>query len=72
MPEIYTSPGLEEIELTRTALVIIEKHLHGIPVGQARQILRQAEFLIDATTGIDCEASEFRKACAGFDRAAVE
>ena len=67
--ENYSSIELSHTD--RAALTLIKHHLNGLPVGQARRVLREAELMIDATMLVDCSASEFKKACEGFQSAGV-
>ncbi|MFN1149950.1 hypothetical protein [Serratia liquefaciens] len=67
----YSSIALTDAEVTRRALQVIGQHLGDLPLGQARRILRQAELMMDATTFINCDADEFRRACEGFQSAGV-
>ncbi|WP_152664218.1 hypothetical protein [Erwinia tracheiphila] len=67
----YSSIELSHIEITRAALTLIKDHLDGLPVGQARRGLRETELMIDATMFLDCSASEFKKACEGFQSSDV-
>lgn len=69
--ENYSSIELSHTDITRAALTLIKHHLNGLPVGQARRVLREAELMIDATMLVDCSASEFKKACEGFQSAGV-
>lgn len=65
----YSSIALKDSDASRLALDIIKQHLGGLPVGQARLILRKCEFMIDATMLVDCGSSEFQRACEGFQNA---
>lgn len=62
----YGSIALDNAEISKLAINIIKHHLGGLPVGQARLVLTEVAFLIDATMLIDCETSEFQRACEGF------
>ncbi|WP_342705071.1 hypothetical protein OHZ10_28275 [Burkholderia arboris] len=68
----YTTIHLDEFEAEQRALEIIRLHLTGLPVGQARRVLRRAEFWIDATTFVDRDASEFQRAYEELQRAGSE
>ncbi|CAG9261914.1 conserved hypothetical protein [Burkholderia diffusa] len=73
MPDdTYTTIHLDDFEAERRALEIIKAHLADLPVGQARRVLRRAEYWIDATTLVDCSASEFQQAYEGLRRAGSE
>lgn len=65
----YSSIALDNSEISKLAINIIKHHLGGLPVGQARQVLNEVAFLIDATMLIDCETSEFQRAYEGFQNA---
>ncbi len=65
----YSSIGLDNSEISKLAISIIKNNLGGLPVGQARQVLTEVALLIDATMLIDCETSEFQRACEGFQNA---
>ncbi|AVX39797.1 hypothetical protein DA391_20335 [Yersinia massiliensis] len=65
----YSSIALDNSEISKLAINIIKQHLSGLPVGQARQVLNEVVLLIDATMLIDCETSEFHRACEGFQDA---
>ncbi|ONU48699.1 hypothetical protein [Burkholderia cenocepacia] len=68
----YTTIHLDDFEAERRALEIIKAHLAGLPVGQARRVLKRAEFWIDATTIVDCDANEFQRAYEELQRAGSE
>ncbi|HAW2445293.1 TPA: hypothetical protein JLP73_003520 [Escherichia coli] len=65
----YSSMTLKDSDTSRLALNIIRQHLGGLPVGQARLVLRKCEFMIDATMFVDCETNEFQRAFEGFQNA---
>lgn len=68
----YTSPALSESDVSLRALAIIRQHLDGLPIGQARRVLRHAELMMDATMPVSCSGSEFQRASEGFLAAGVQ
>ncbi len=68
----YTSPSLDDAEVDRRAVALVQAHLDGLPVGQARQILQRAERWMDALTTVDCSASDFPQAVEALRGAAAE
>lgn len=68
----YSSEHLDDIDVTLRALSIIRQHLDGLPVGQARRILRQADMMMDATSQVNCAGEAFQQACEGFQAAGVQ
>ena len=64
----YESPSIGDAETELRALSLL-RQLDGLPVVVARRVLRQAEFWLDATTTLDCNATEFVRAVEGWTRA---
>jgi hypothetical protein len=52
---------LSDEQMDCLALSLLEQ-LHGLGVNSARYALRQAEFMLDATTTLNCSATAFQQA----------
>ena len=67
----WTSAGFQRNGESRIALRLLEQ-LNGLTVSQVRQVLHQAEILLDATTVLDCSATSFQQAAEGYRHASGE
>ena len=67
----WTSAGFQKNGEARIALRLLEQ-LNGLTVGQIKQVLHQAEILLDATTVHDCSATSFQQAAEGYRRVSGE
>ena len=66
----YESPGVTNDEANVQALELL-RAFDGLPASVIRQVLRQAEFWLNAVTVLDCgESTEFARAVEGWTRAA--
>lgn len=66
----YESPWFEKDEEAEVLALELLKRLDGMPVAMIRQVLRRAEFWLDATTALDCSATEYQKAFEEYRRVA--
>lgn len=73
MPEMtYETPSLTRDQADAMALTLL-RSMQGIPVSIVRQVLKRADFWIDALTVLECgPATEFARAFEALQRAADE
>ena len=65
----YASPGLSDDDCNVAALGLL-RSFDGQPVPVVQQVLRKAEFWLNAVTVLDCgESTEFARAVEGSRRA---
>ncbi|WP_374348545.1 hypothetical protein [Chitinimonas sp.] len=70
--EPYHSPDFaNDAEAELLALKLL-RGFHGMPVTLIRQVLRRADFWLDATTQLNTAASEFQRAYEGYRRASEQ
>ncbi len=55
--------SLNEKQITQWALAIIKNELDQLPVSQARQVLREADRLLDEVVHIDSSSEKFIRTC---------
>lgn len=74
--DYYSFGGFDENKTADVLALSLLKGLSGLNVSQARQVLRRAEFWLEATSTFDAEASEFQRAdealLASFGQEVVE
>lgn len=67
----YETPSLAEGHVDMLAMTIVQL-LEDCPIGAARQVLRRAEFWIDATHRVAPSSTEFQKAVAALQASFLE
>lgn len=74
--DCFSFGGFDDAHAADVLALSVVKELSGLTVSQARQVLRRAEFWLEATSIFDAEASEFLKAdetlLASFGQEVVE
>ncbi|EAP7663012.1 hypothetical protein CDW99_004354 [Salmonella enterica subsp. enterica serovar Ealing] len=59
--------SLNEKQITQWALAIIKNELDLLPVSQARQVLREADRLLEETMYVDSRSEKFLRVCKDND-----
>ncbi|MCC4116387.1 hypothetical protein LLG90_13585 [Aromatoleum toluclasticum] len=58
----FSFGGFENAHAADVLALGVLRHLSGGSVNQVRLVLRRAEFWLDATTTLDCDATSFQQA----------